>query len=130
MKQPENSSAGGASFPGSTVRRFRAGDHVKHAPTGEEWELACDEERGEVMPSGWPMCIAKAEHCTLIEAATDERRTEVLKQWAAEGKGYEHERDWRTIMARRQISSANSDYPTAVRVSETPDPVSGSETKL
>ena len=42
----------------SPVRSFRAGDHVKHAPTGEEWELACDEERGEVMPSGWPMGIA------------------------------------------------------------------------
>ncbi len=89
------------------VRSFRAGDHVKHAPTGEEWELACDEERGEVMPSGWPMGIAKAEHCTLIEAATDEKRMEVLTAWAKEGRGYEAERDWRTLAARRQISSAN-----------------------
>lgn len=95
------------------VRSFRAGDYVKHGPTGEEWELACDEERGDVMPSGWPMGIAKAEHCTLIEPATDEKRLAVLNEWAAEGKGYEHEWDWRTITARRQISSAERQKPEA-----------------
>ena len=93
--------------PGS---RFRAGDHVKHRPTGEKWELACDEEHGEVMPSGWPMGIAKAEHCTLIETATDEKRMEVLTAWSAEGRGREAENDLRTLTARRQLNTSMS-YP-------------------
>ena len=86
---------------------FRAGDHVKHGPTGEEWELACDERHGDVMPSGWPSTIAKASDCTLIEAATDEKRMKVLTAWAKTGRGREAENDWRTLTARRQLSSPN-----------------------
>jgi len=75
-----------------------AGDVVRHAPTGEEWILACDEERGEVMPCGWPMCIAKSKDCALVKAATED---EMLKTWA-EKRVSESSRDWRTLTARRQ----------------------------
>lgn len=105
MNIPQDTAAtAGCAQP--TGSQFRAGDHVKHGPSGEEWELACDEERGEVMPSGWPMCIAKAEHCTLIKSATDEKRAEVLKSWS-EQRGHDAEKDMRTRTARRQVSSAN-----------------------
>lgn len=58
---------------------LRAGDHVFHMPSGETWVLACDEEGGEVMPMGWPETYAKAEHCRLTEAATDEARIASLE---------------------------------------------------
>lgn len=58
---------------------FRAGDVIKHVPTDEEWLLACDEEGGRVVCCGWPETMAEATDCTLVEAATDEERTEMLK---------------------------------------------------
>jgi hypothetical protein len=42
-------------------------------------------------------------------AADDNERMEMLKTWAAEGRGYEHERDHRTRTARHQISSENAE---------------------
>jgi len=90
-----------ATSAAARVRPFTAGDTVRHAPTKETWILACDEERGEVMPCGWPMCIAKASDCSLVTAAPDEERTVMLKTWA-EKQGSESNRDWRTLTARRQ----------------------------
>lgn len=90
--------------PGSLhpiVRPFVAGDVVRHGPTGEEWILACDEERGEVMPCGWPMCIAKSQDCALVKAATEDERSAMLKTWV-EKNDSESGRDWRTLTARRQ----------------------------
>lgn len=78
------------------VRPFRAGDIVKFARLGEEWQLACDEECGEVMPCGWPMCIAKADDCDLARPATDKEREDMLKMWIGGGD------DERAIVARRQ----------------------------
>ena len=83
------------------VRPFVAGDVVRHGPTGEEWVLACDEERGEVMPCGWPMCIAKAADCVLVTAATNTARAQMLTTWS-EKRDSESSRDWRTLTARRQ----------------------------
>jgi len=57
---------------------FRAGDRVKHRPTGEVWILATDEDDGRVMPAGWPECQAMASDCELVEAATDEKRIRML----------------------------------------------------
>jgi hypothetical protein len=74
----------------------------------ETWILANDEENGRVQPCGWPETLANSEDCILIKAATDEKRIEMLKTWAAEGKGWEHEKDSRTRTARRQISLENS----------------------
>lgn len=87
---------------------FRAADTVHHAPSGEEWTLANDEENGRVQPCGWPPTMAEAKDCTLIKAATDKERSIMLHEWAREGRGYEHERDSRTRTARRQILSENA----------------------
>jgi hypothetical protein len=89
--------------------RFRAGDAVHHIPSGEDWLLATDEENGRVQACGWPESMADAKDCQLIAPATFRERLDMLKTWAAEGKGYEHERDSRTRAARRQLSSENAD---------------------
>lgn len=89
-------------------RSFRAGDAVHHAPSGEDWLLATDEENGKVQACGWPESMAEAKDCQLLEPASDSKRLDMLKTWAAESKGYEHERDSRTRAARRQLSSENN----------------------
>lgn len=58
---------------------FRAADHVRHRPTGEDWTLACDERDGMVMPAGYPPCAADAADCELVRAATDEERVAMLR---------------------------------------------------
>jgi hypothetical protein len=65
-------------FDCKDVKVFRAGDHVHHSPSTENWVLACDEVRGEVVCAGWPETTAKATDCTLLKAATDEQRAEML----------------------------------------------------
>ena len=103
---PEGSAAGPCS------RSFRAGDTVHHKPSDEHWWLAVDEENSRVQPCGWPECMAEASDCELIKASTDDERITLLKEWAMEGKGYEHERDSRTRTARRQLASENKRNPT------------------
>jgi hypothetical protein len=63
-----------------TDRKFRAGDHVRHEPSGEEWVLACDMQGDEVIPAGWPESFAKAGDCTVIREATDTERIDMLRQ--------------------------------------------------
>ena len=82
---------------------FQAGDHVKHASSGEEWILAVDEENGRVQPCGWPNTMAQASDCTLIQPASPQERIDMLMTWASTGKGAEHERDSRTRAARHQL---------------------------
>lgn len=77
---------------------FRAGDTVKHGPTGETWVLACDEEHNEVIPAGWPETCAFAADCTLVEAADDESRIAMLRQ-AVRGPGV------RAHVALRQLAA-------------------------
>jgi hypothetical protein len=60
---------------------FRAGDHILHAPSGEM--LACDQRGNDVLPAGWPETTAKATHCRLVKAASDEERGSMLRQVAA-----------------------------------------------
>ena len=78
---------------------FRAGDVVRHGPTGEKWGLSCDEEDGEVLPGGWPLTLAKASDCTLIEAASDDKRRARLREVAHPSRD-----DMRALVARRQLS--------------------------
>lgn len=84
---------------------FRAGDVVKHGPTGETWVLANDEEVNRVSPCGWPCCLAEASDCTLVEAATDAKRLETLTRLAScqvdERDGYDH----RVSTAKHQLSA-------------------------
>lgn len=63
---------------------MRAGDTVKHGPTGETWYLGgADMKRDEVYPCGWPETIAKASDCTLVKAATDEEHWKLVEEIAA-----------------------------------------------
>ncbi len=63
---------------------FRAGDRVRHGPSGERWLLACDErEDGSVYPCGWPETRAMASDCSLVQATTDENRKAMLETVAA-----------------------------------------------
>src|SRR5690606_25273757 len=60
---------------------FRAGDHVHHGPSDENWVLAfgdLEDGTGRVAPCGWPGCLAKAEDGTLLKAASDEEHTTTL----------------------------------------------------
>ena len=66
------------------MNKLRAGDRVHHGPTDEQWTIAIDEDsNGDIMPCGWPNGWAKASDCTLIRAATDEQRIEILKEVVA-----------------------------------------------
>lgn len=60
----------------------RTGDVVRHAPTGEEWEVAwCDGER--LAPAGWPSCVARLADCTLTERCSDAYHAECVARWKA-----------------------------------------------
>lgn len=69
----------------AALKPFRAGDHINHAPSGETWVLACDQQENDVLPAGWPETLAAATHCRLVKAATDEQRLSMLRE-AAEAR--------------------------------------------
>lgn len=102
MSRPENKPMQN----GNPAPTFRAGDIVFHTPSGEEWQLACDEDDGDVMPCGWPACIADASDCTLVKAATDEERTKMLREWA--GGHSRNLFDFRVQTAERQWNNNES----------------------
>lgn len=84
---------------------FRAGDKVHHGPTGETWTLSCDQYLDRVIPMGWPETLASAAECTLIEAATDQKRLEILRQVASP------ERDqYRCRLASVQLIGLDRNY--------------------
>jgi hypothetical protein len=61
--------------------RFRAGDVVRHRPSGEEWTLAYG--HGDfVSACGWPEGEAYARDCDLVKAASDEEHEAMLRVWA------------------------------------------------
>jgi hypothetical protein len=61
---------------------FRAGDVVKHIPTGETWVLACS-DGVTVWPCGWPETRASASDCELVKAASDKFHEEMIRKWAS-----------------------------------------------
>jgi hypothetical protein len=81
---------------------YRAGDTVKHTPSGEEWTLACDEEDGRVVPAGWPESTGAAYDCTLIRAATNIERLEMLRRVAFASNNYGA--SYRTSLALEQFT--------------------------
>lgn len=94
---------------------FRAGDTVKHQPSGEVWMLACDQSHGDVLPAGWPETLAKATDCELVERATDDERLEMLTNVAKANAGL------RSGLAREQLSEV------AARLVEPPQEDQGLE---
>lgn len=87
----------------ATGSMFRAGDIVKHNPTGEEWVLAVDQEDDRVMPNGWPETLAYASDCEIVKRSTDSERREYIETWATKNTG-----DYRTLKAKRQLSALNA----------------------
>lgn len=88
------------------TNQLRAGDTVRHLPTGEEWGLATDQVDAYVYPEGWPPTAAKASDCRLLEQATDSERLETLSLWAGLSGGPEVLNDWRVIQAKHQLGQA------------------------
>ncbi len=87
---------------------FRAGDVVRHRPSGETWTLAYggDIHRGgveHVSACGWPESVALATDCELVTAATDlEHRTALMEV----SRSYD---DHRGGVCRRQLAALNED---------------------
>lgn len=82
--------------------KLRAGDVVRHLPTlptGEDWTLACDEERDRVQPAGWPNTLAEAADCILLKPATDEEHERMLRRVADMNSA-----DPRRAAARHQLA--------------------------
>ena len=58
------------------------GDHVHHAPTGEDWVVAFVRD-GRLAWCGWPEGVASLSDCTLKEKATPEAREKLLREMAS-----------------------------------------------
>jgi hypothetical protein len=64
---------------------MRAGDAVKHIPSGEKWTLAYgDVESGDgtVSANGWPESTAAATDCEIFRHASDDESSIRLHEWA------------------------------------------------
>lgn len=84
---------------------FRAGDHIHHAPTGEDWLLAADEHEGRVICCAWPEALGNASDCTLVRAVSDEDHVKVLRAVAEHDglRGVWARRDLAAIEARKGV---------------------------
>jgi hypothetical protein len=83
---------------------FRAGDIVRHKPSGEEWVLAVDEDGGWLSPAGWPDTIVRPFECELVTAATDAERLKFLRQ-VARSRDDRGGSDRRARIAQRQLQA-------------------------
>jgi hypothetical protein len=81
---------------------MRAGDVVRHEPTGETWVLAWADGR-HVCPCGWPVTMALACQCVLLEAATNKQYRDMLRVWAGG-----EESDPRTRRCRRLLEEVTA----------------------
>ncbi len=97
-----------------TAARLRAGDTVFYRPTKETWTLACDEDdRGRVMPCGFPASTVLAAQCDLITAAADQARLTMLTVWATMKSAPFHG-DPRITRAQQQLTSASFIAPELI----------------
>lgn len=61
--------------------RIRAGDHVRHRPSGEIWVVAfADYESGDLAWCGWPEGVARIADCDLVEKASDDEHARIVAQ--------------------------------------------------
>lgn len=68
---------------------MRAGDIVRHRPSGEQWQLAYADQ-GKVSPCGWPEGVADESDCEVIEACSDGAHIAMLQTWADKGPSRDH----------------------------------------
>lgn len=86
---------------------MRAGDTVKHRPSGETWTVAYVE--GEWLAwCGWPEGEAEVANCELVEACSDEEHREMLERWAE--LNCTGTRDRRAVVCSRQLYDLNKAY--------------------
>lgn len=76
---------------------FRAGDSVRHGPTGETLTLGCDEFDDVVIGSGWAESLYLAADCELVAAADDDLRARVLRVAADGPTGYRRREAMRAL---------------------------------
>lgn len=63
---------------------FRAGDVVRHKPSGEEWVVAAISPRGPwLYPAGWPESRASIQECEMVKPATDAENVRMLLKAAS-----------------------------------------------
>lgn len=62
---------------------MRAGDTVKHRPSGETWLVACVTDDGAFFACGWPETRAQQSDADVIEEASDEECLDVLRRFTA-----------------------------------------------
>lgn len=86
-------------MPPSDPHRFRAGDVVRHVPSGEGWVLAVV-EGDRAMAAGWPLEQVDVGTLELDVAASDEEHVAMLRTVAAMS-----EADPRREAARRQLAA-------------------------
>lgn len=60
---------------------IRAGDHVRHRPSGETWVVAfADYESGDLAWCGWPEGLARLADCYLVQKASDDEHARIVAQ--------------------------------------------------
>lgn len=59
----------------------RAGDHVRHKPSGEDWVVAYV-DGDQLAWCGWPPGEANLSDCEIIKQATDAEHIELLERLA------------------------------------------------
>ena len=75
------------------------GDVVLHAPSGEQWLVAC--VRGDDLSwCGWPEGIARLSDCSLVKKATLEARLALLTELAAMGSDDHRQRHAAYVLAQ------------------------------
>ena len=79
---------------------MRAGDTVRHEPSGETWSVAAVLPDGTFYAAGWPCTMARQSDATIVERASDEEHEATLLTWASMTDG-----DPRSSAARRELET-------------------------
>lgn len=97
---------------------MRAGDRVRHLPSGEKWILSTNPEDGDITWYGWPEGWAKESDCVLVRACTDEEHRKALEEWGAVWHGDRNsgQPDIRHKRARRQLCDLNREFIESERL--------------
>lgn len=63
---------------------MRAGDHVHHRPSGEDWVVAYV-NGDRLCACGWPETLARVSDCELIKKCSNKEHREVLSDMITAG---------------------------------------------
>lgn len=93
---------------------FRAGDTVRHRPSGEEWLVACVcpppsfSTGGDFYACGWPATCARSEDCDVLERCSDEEHEDLLRR-VSNGRNDDSSRHYWASENLRAIENARRD---------------------